>query len=253
MDKLFEILVTIQQSQNNILNRIASIESKLETSRGEQQTCPHSAVYSALVKFKADKKVVDDKACQITWVGIGEKETDAETHAFDTAALKEVIVSSGEDDLMAELESGRVNIRRHPKVVNNRDKSRPRIIKIGLASQQLRDKLLFRMRSGRRSLTQCYVHSYARPDYTREEIEYDRALRIKAGKLNSQEGKLTYVVRDLAIHKLKFPRELPASGRIEIAPGLSQTTHSSVSEHEHPSTAGAHVDTTNPQPSKSNA
>lgn len=65
MDKLFEILVTIQQSQNNILNRIASIESKLETSRGEQQTCPHSAVYSALVKFKADKRLSTTKPVKL--------------------------------------------------------------------------------------------------------------------------------------------------------------------------------------------
>ena len=54
------------------------------------------------------------------------------------------------------------------------------------------------------------MHTYARTDYTREEIEYDRALPKKAGIVNGQEGKLAYIVRDLAIHKLTSPRELPA-------------------------------------------
>ncbi|KIH67865.1 hypothetical protein ANCDUO_01801 [Ancylostoma duodenale] len=49
------------------------------------------------------------------------------------------------------------------------------------------------MRNGRLSLTKQYVHSYARKDYTREELEYDRSLRKKAGQLNHQEGMLKYV------------------------------------------------------------
>ncbi|KIH68704.1 hypothetical protein ANCDUO_00960 [Ancylostoma duodenale] len=44
------------------------------------------------------------------------------------------------------------------------------------------------MKSGRQSMTQRFVHSYARTDYTREEINYDRILRRKAGQMNQQEG-----------------------------------------------------------------
>ncbi|KAK6035607.1 hypothetical protein COOONC_26886 [Cooperia oncophora] len=63
------------------------------------------------------------------------------------------------------------------KSANGRD----RIIKIELPSQALRDKLLHHMRSGRQSLTRRFVHSYARRDYTSEELELDRTLRKQAG------------------------------------------------------------------------
>lgn len=69
--------------------------------------------------------------------------------------------------------------------------------------------MLEHMRTGRQSLTKDYIHSYARRDYTREELEYDRTLRKKAGTMNSEEGKLVYVVRDLVIPNLNAPRDLP--------------------------------------------
>ncbi|KIH43665.1 hypothetical protein ANCDUO_26324 [Ancylostoma duodenale] len=65
------------------------------------------------------------------------------------------------------------------------------------------------MRSGRQSLTQRFVHSYARRDYTAEELSLDRTLRKEAGDLNAREGKLAFVVRDFDIVKLNTPRELP--------------------------------------------
>lgn len=191
---------------------------------------PHSALYSALVKFKSDSKVVDEKACRITWVGIGEKATEAATYAFDREAVKEVIEASGEEDLMAEFDAGEIQLHRHPKVVNNVNNRRPRIIKIRLRNQELRDKLLRHMRAGRQALTREFVHSYARPDYTKEEVEYDRLLRTKAGKMNRNEGKLAYVVRDLAIHKLKVPRELPGN---YLTSALSSPLPSSVNNAGH--------------------
>ncbi|KAK6049635.1 hypothetical protein COOONC_12860, partial [Cooperia oncophora] len=159
-----------------------------------------SAVYSGLV----DTKIVD-KACRITWVGIDEKATEEATRAYDREAIKEVVETSGDKCLLEEFNHGRIEFCRHPRtrVPGRLQSSRPRIIKVSLRNQELRDRLLQHMRSGRQSLTKDFVHSYARPDYTREEIEYDRALRRKAGIMNSQEGKLTYIVRDLAIHKLR--------------------------------------------------
>ncbi|KIH52402.1 hypothetical protein ANCDUO_17497 [Ancylostoma duodenale] len=65
------------------------------------------------------------------------------------------------------------------------------------------------MRSGRQSLTQQFVHSYARRDYTAEELSLDRMLRKEAGDLNAREGKLLYIVRDFDIVKLSAPRDLP--------------------------------------------
>lgn len=163
------------------------------------------------MKFKSDTKVVDAKACRVTWVGIGEQASDAATRAFDKEAIKEVIESSGDEQLINEFNDGRISFHRHPVIRKDTNRARPRIIKICLGNQELRDRLLEHMRIGRQSLTKDFVHSYARRDYTREELEYDRLLRRKAGIMNSEEGKLVYVVRDLAIHKLNTPRELPES------------------------------------------
>lgn len=172
-------------------------------------------MYSTLVKFKADTKIVDAKACRITWVGIGEQNSESATCAFDREAIKEVVETSGDEVLLSEFNSGRITFHRHPKFRKQADSQRPRIIKISLGSQELRDRMLEHMRSGRQSLTKDYVHSYARTDYTREELDYDRSLRKKAGIMNRQEGKLLYIVRDLAIHKLSNPRDLPARHSIQ--------------------------------------
>ncbi|KIH46958.1 hypothetical protein ANCDUO_22986 [Ancylostoma duodenale] len=56
------------------------------------------------------------------------------------------------------------------------------------ASQSLRDSLLSHLRSGRLSLTQRFVHSFARRDYTMGELALDRSLRKQAGDLNAQAG-----------------------------------------------------------------
>ncbi|XGW08955.1 hypothetical protein V3C99_011344 [Haemonchus contortus] len=172
-----------------------------------------SALYSTLVKFKSDAKIVDEKACRITWVGIGEQASETATRTFDKEAIKEVIESSGDDELIREFNSGKITLCRYPKNKPSAGNHKPRIIKITLGNQCLRDRLLEHMRAGRLSLTRDFVHSYARTDYTREELEYDRSLRKKAGKLNQEEGKLAYVVRDLCIHKLKNPRDLPSKDR----------------------------------------
>ncbi|RCN49911.1 hypothetical protein ANCCAN_03947 [Ancylostoma caninum] len=74
------------------------------------------------------------------------------------------------------------------------------------------------MRTGRQCQTRQYVHSCARPDYTREEIEYDRELREKAGIMNQTEGKLVHVVRNLAIHKLRVPQDLAYRYPINFQP-----------------------------------
>ncbi|XGW07566.1 hypothetical protein V3C99_010605 [Haemonchus contortus] len=208
-DRVFELFIKMQESQSHILEKLNAIDQKL-SARTDQSDNSRSALYSTLVKFKADSKIVDEKACRITWVGIGEQATEAATNAYDKEALKEVIVSSGDQELLNEFNSGRIVAHRYPKTKPVSKNPRPRIIKISLGSQRLRDRLLDHMRAGRLSLTKDFVHSYARTDYTKEELAYDRSLRQKAGIMNREEGKLSYVVRDLAIHKLRTPRDLPA-------------------------------------------
>ncbi|KIH68849.1 hypothetical protein ANCDUO_00812 [Ancylostoma duodenale] len=208
LDKMFEFMLKVQDSQNAILNKITALEERL-LANSEQESQSKSALCSMLVKFRADAKIIDAKSCGITWVGRGEQENENATRVFDREALKEVIESFRDEDLLRELNGGKIDIHRRPQskpIVNN---GRPRIIKIYVRNRELRARLLLLMRARRTSLTQEFVHSYARTDYTREEINYDRSLRKSAGITKQREGKLPYVVRDLAIHKLRSPRELP--------------------------------------------
>ncbi|KIH62574.1 hypothetical protein ANCDUO_07142 [Ancylostoma duodenale] len=205
---MFELLLSMQETHSAILTRLSTLEDRV-INLNEQVPLSNAALYSTLVKFQSDAKIISFKSCGITWVGIGEQINDAATHAFDKEALKEIIETSADDELIRELSAGQIDIHRHPKIRSSAKSTRPRIIKIYLRNQDLRDRLLRHMRSGRQSLTKQFVHSYARKDYTREELEYDRSLRRKAGLLNQQEGMLKYVVRDFSIHELRYPRQLP--------------------------------------------
>ncbi|KIH50203.1 hypothetical protein ANCDUO_19720 [Ancylostoma duodenale] len=202
-------IVEIQETQNSILNKLKALEERNNSTCNHDSTGP--ALYSTLVKFRRDSRTVAEKSCRITWVGIDEQIDEPATIAFDREAVKEVIECSGDEDLLAEWRGRQIDVRRHPPIRNDSHDRRPRIIKITLRNQELRDKLLAYMKKGRLSLTKHCVHSYARNDYTKEELEYDRALRKKAGMLNHHEGRLIYVVRDLSIHKLRNPRPLPSS------------------------------------------
>ncbi|KAK6053184.1 hypothetical protein COOONC_09312 [Cooperia oncophora] len=109
-------------------------------------------LYSTIVKVKADGEKIDDKLKRITWIGIGEQGDETATRRFDMEALREVIFSSGDEQLIEELSKGGITARRYPperiKSANGRD----RIIKIELPSQALRDKLLHHMREEKEGL-----------------------------------------------------------------------------------------------------
>ncbi|VDL65854.1 unnamed protein product [Nippostrongylus brasiliensis] len=218
-DKMFEIVLNMPASQFAILERISALEHKVVCSaKCEMNTRP--ALYSTLVKFQADSRLVDEKSCRVTWVGIEEKDSEAETILFDREAIKEVIEASGDSELLDEFNRGSIEHHRHPQL---RRSSRPWIIKISLRNKDLRDRLLAHMRAERQSLTKNFGHSYARRVYTREELDYDRQLRKKAGAMNSQAGKLMFVVRDLTIHQLREPKDLPKNDQKRARFGTPST------------------------------
>ncbi|KAL6742641.1 hypothetical protein Aduo_015771 [Ancylostoma duodenale] len=207
-DRILGQISDLQRVQNSIISRLSMIENRLSSdfsSPAEQQ----NLIYSTLVKVRADSHTIDEKLRRITWVGIDEQEDEDSTRRFDYEILKEAVYSSGDDRLIDEFNRGNIKSHRHPIGKPRGPGTRGRIIKIALPSQELRDILLEHMRSGRQSLTQQYVHSFARRDYTAQELQLDRALRKQAGDLNAREGKLNYVVRDFEIVKLRSPRELP--------------------------------------------
>ncbi|KIH51163.1 hypothetical protein ANCDUO_18753, partial [Ancylostoma duodenale] len=133
----------------------------------------------------------------ITWVGIDEKCDEESTRRFDQETIREAVHTSGNEDLIRELEAGRITSHRHPAGKPRGSSGRGRIIKIRLANQELRDALLSHVRTGRQSLTEQFVHSFARRDYKAEELNLDRALRKRAGDLNALEDLLKINWRDL--------------------------------------------------------
>ncbi|WKY05421.1 hypothetical protein Q1695_005991 [Nippostrongylus brasiliensis] len=149
LDKLFDVFLSIQKAQMAILDRISCIEFNLEAADHGSSTQQHSAHYTALVKFKKDSKIVDDKASRITWVGVGEKASEEATRAFDVEAIKEVVTASGDSELVDEFDAGRIQCHRFPKVKDSINRRRPRIIKIACRSPEIRDKLLQHMRGDR--------------------------------------------------------------------------------------------------------
>ncbi|CAJ0599905.1 unnamed protein product [Cylicocyclus nassatus] len=56
------------------------------------------------------ERIVKEKECRITWVGIEEKGTPQATAAFDREAIKEVIDASGDDELVAEWTNRRIDV-----------------------------------------------------------------------------------------------------------------------------------------------
>ncbi|VDL85522.1 unnamed protein product [Nippostrongylus brasiliensis] len=162
-----------------------------------------------MVKVRTDSEKIDEKQRMITWLGIDEMSNEELTRRFDKEILKEAVVTSGNEELIREFECGRITSHRHPPGKPRQAGTRGRIIKISLPNKELRDSLLAHMRTGRQGLTSRFVHSFARRDYTVEELNLDRALRKEAGELNAREGRLAYVVRDFDIIKLKYPRDLP--------------------------------------------
>ncbi|CAJ0601662.1 unnamed protein product [Cylicocyclus nassatus] len=193
-DRIFELVLKMQETQQVLCNSLRDLNARV----------------SAL-----GEGTFNDAA--ITWVGIDEKESDHATQAFDREAIKEVIEASGDKELLREWNNKKIDVRRYPEI-RPKKSMRPRIIKITTSSPQVRDNLLDHMRRARLSLIKRFVHSYARKDYTQEELEIDRNLRKKAGQLNRQEGRLAYVVRDLRIHKLKTPHDFPTDNPFNGGP-----------------------------------
>ncbi|KHJ97485.1 hypothetical protein OESDEN_02536 [Oesophagostomum dentatum] len=88
-------------------------------------------------------------------------------------------------DLIREYEKGHISCHRHPPGKPRQVGERGRIIKITLPSQNFKERLFEHMKTGRQSLTERFLHSYARRDYTNEELNLDRVLRKEAGDRNA--------------------------------------------------------------------
>ncbi|KAL6743577.1 hypothetical protein Aduo_016599 [Ancylostoma duodenale] len=205
---LLSAVAEIKNTRESVLKRLTAVEARLST-MSTPSMIDQNAIYYTVVKVQADKTRIEEKLRRITWVGIPEQKDEVSTRRFDHEALKEVVETSGDPDLLREFSRGNIVGHRFPVGQPRSTGARGRIIKIDLPSQELEDKLLQHTKQGRQSLTKNFIHSYARRDYTPEELELDRKLRRKAGELNQKEGKLQFVVRDLQIHRLRYPRDLP--------------------------------------------
>ncbi|VDO06973.1 unnamed protein product [Haemonchus placei] len=135
--------VTRRQSEN--ISRLDALEERV-TSLQISSPVDHSLLYSTLVKVKRGKN--DGKLRRITWVGIGEQADKVSTKKFDQEALRGVILSSGDDELIEEFSRGRMKSHRHPFLKPRNQGGRDRITKIELPSPAMKDRLLRHMKSG---------------------------------------------------------------------------------------------------------
>ncbi|WKX94454.1 hypothetical protein Q1695_011601 [Nippostrongylus brasiliensis] len=124
---------TIRESQEEILSRLARLESKFENM--SSPSVEKSLLYSTLVKVKTDSKQIDEKATRIAWIGIDEQENEELTRRFDREILK-AVQSSGDEELIREFDNGRIVSHRHPAGKPRVPGSRGRIIKICLPNQE---------------------------------------------------------------------------------------------------------------------
>ncbi|WKY08770.1 hypothetical protein Q1695_007914 [Nippostrongylus brasiliensis] len=241
-DKMMNHISDIQENQKLVLARIVDLERSvaLLASKNVEDS---NVLYSTMVKIRSDSEKIDEKAKRIAWVGIDEKADERRTRLFDREILKEAIYTSGDEELIRCFDEGSITSRRFPTVRSKSPHARGRLIKIALPTKALRDRLLEHMRTGRQNLTKQFVHSFARRDYTTEELQLDRTLRKKAGEMNAREGKLVYVVRDLEIVKLRSPRDLPRSSVSSLTTSTHATHASSPRSSQHLDSPHApHVD-----------
>ena len=204
-NRIHELISTHLTHINDNKHRLEKLESGPSVNNSDLS----NVMYNAVAKVQTDQSTLGQKACRITWVGIQEKDSDQATFAFDSQALREVVEASENNELVQLLNNKQISCKRHPEQ-RNPNSDRPRIIKIQLPTPEHRDNLLQFMRKGRQSLTRTMVHSYARRDYTQEQLELDRSTRREAGRLNAEAGELVWVVRDMKLFKLRTSRPLPA-------------------------------------------
>ncbi|KIH49621.1 hypothetical protein ANCDUO_20304 [Ancylostoma duodenale] len=221
-DRILTQINDLQCVQNSTIARLSAIESRF-LSDVSSPSAQQNLIYSTLVKVRADGQRIDEKLRRITWIGIDEQEDEDSTRRFDYEILKEAVYSSGDERLIQEFDNGHITSHRHPVGKPRGPGARGRIIKVVLLNQELRDALLDHMRVGRQSLTQRFVHSFARRDYTAEEVQVDRALRKQVGDLNAREGRLVYVVRDFDIVQPRNPRELLRQSFSNVSPTFVST------------------------------
>ncbi|RCN27766.1 hypothetical protein ANCCAN_26497 [Ancylostoma caninum] len=82
----------------------------MTSSLSEQQ----KLLYSTMVKIRADSQKIDHKLSTIAWVGINEKHDEHSTRMFDREIVKEVVYTSGCDELIREFDEGHITFFRHP-------------------------------------------------------------------------------------------------------------------------------------------
>jgi hypothetical protein len=127
-------------------------------------------------------------------------------------ALEEVITASMDNELALAWQANKIKMVRLPENKPRKTNERPRPVKVELPTPEMRAKLLALLRAKRHSLTAEMHHSYARNDYTIEQMKLDMELRKRAGNMNKDAKQLKYIVRDLEICTLRNPRELPRVG-----------------------------------------
>lgn len=221
IDRILRQISDLHHVQDSILARLSELGNKLSSDPLLTHQTQQNLIYSTFIKLRANGQKTDDKLKRITWVGIDEKANEESTRRsiekFQRKKLTPQVIA-----IWFEFEAGRITSHRHPVGDPRIPGVRGRIIKLSLPIQ-LMDCLLAHMSSDRQGLTKQYVHSYARRDYTPEELQLDRTLRKQESDLNARECKLIYVVRDFDNVELRTSREIPRRALSNLTTNTSTT------------------------------
>ncbi|KAL6728283.1 hypothetical protein Aduo_010068 [Ancylostoma duodenale] len=112
--KVFAKLSQIETTQQSLLERLAAVEADLSR-MSNTPAIDRNALYSTVVKAKADEGKIEEKPRRITWVGVEEQKDEASLKKFDYKALKEVVEKSGDYELIKKFSEGRITAHRFPR------------------------------------------------------------------------------------------------------------------------------------------
>ena len=215
--KQFEI---IEKSIETRLSQIVSSQNVQAPSLNTQwPDLSPSAISSLMCRVVQQTDTILEKSTRAVLVGYEEDQDEAVTHERDKVLIQKVLEKIGDPHLTPLT----VSFHRHPK--ERKSSSSHRIIKIQFPDKLARDRFLSQAHKIRAASLTGNPHAFLRRDFTSEELTRDRDLRREAGRRNSEQNQLAYVVRDLRIVTLTNPRPLPKRSADNRLKYLSQNQY----------------------------
>ena len=222
-----ELTTTLKASLASLKERTKSLETEVAAlrevieelkSRPSPPTVPspdHSsshlsteeAALSAALRVEAQRTTLESKSKRFVVMRVPEAPTEQETARNDQKLLEDIVNELHIPALTDAMNAGEIEMHRHPRQRNPNATDHARPIKVDVGSQQLRNIVLSKLRSGRMNTFSGYPRTiFCRRDLTEDELRIERANRIRCHEMNTLAGSIVYGMRDTEIIKYFTPR-----------------------------------------------